>query len=34
MNILNFMWRFPDEDSYIAYLKEQREQSGVVCRHC
>lgn len=34
MNILNFMWRFPDEDSCIAYLKEQREQSGVVCRHC
>ena len=34
MNILNFMWRFPDEDSCIAYLKEQREQSGVACRHC
>ena len=27
MNILNFMQRFPDEASCIAYLKEQREQS-------
>ena len=26
MNILNFMQRFPDEASCIAYLKEQREQ--------
>lgn len=34
MNILNFMLRFPDEASCIAYLKEQREQSGVVCKHC
>lgn len=34
MNILNFMQRFPDEASCIAYLKEQREQSGVVCKHC
>lgn len=34
MNILNFTQRFPDEASCIAYLKEQREQSGVVCRHC
>lgn len=25
MNILNFMQRFPDEASCIAYLKEQRE---------
>lgn len=33
MNILNFMWGFSDEASCIAYLKEQREQSGVVCRH-
>lgn len=34
MNILNFMQRFPDEASCIAYLKEQREQSGVVCKRC
>lgn len=34
MNILNFMQRFPDEASCIAYLKEQREQSGVACKHC
>ena len=34
MNILNFTARFPDEASCIAYLKEQREQSGVVCKHC
>ncbi len=32
MNILNFMQRFPDEASCIAYLKEQREQSGIVCK--
>ena len=25
MNILNFMQRFPDEASCIAYLKEQRD---------
>lgn len=34
MNILNFMQRFPDEASCIAYLKQEREQSGVVCKHC
>lgn len=34
MNILNFMQQFPDEGSYIAYLKEQKEQSGVVCKRC
>ena len=34
MNILNFMQRFPDEASCIAYLNEQREQSGVVCKLC
>lgn len=34
MNILNFMQRFLDEASCIAYLKEQREQSGIVCKHC
>lgn len=34
MNILIFMQRFPDEASCIAYLKEQREQSGIVCKHC
>lgn len=34
MNILNFMQRFPDEASCIAYLKEEREHSGVVCKHC
>ncbi len=34
MNILNFMQRFPEEASCISYLKEQKEQSGVVCKHC
>jgi hypothetical protein len=34
MNIFNFMQRFPDEASCIACLKEQREQSGVVCKRC
>lgn len=34
VNILNFMQRFPDEASCISYLKEQREQSGVVCKRC
>lgn len=34
MNILNFMQQFPDEASCIAYLKEQREQTGVVCKRC
>lgn len=34
MNILNFMHRFPDEASCIAYLKEQREQSGIICKRC
>lgn len=33
MNILNFMQRFPDEASCIVYLREQREQSGIVCKH-
>lgn len=32
--MLDFMQRFPDEASCIAYLKEQREQSGIVCKHC
>lgn len=34
MNILNFMQRFLDEASCVTYLKEQREQSGIVCKHC
>ena len=34
MNILNFMQQFPDEASCIAYLKEQKEQSGIVCKRC
>ena len=27
------MQRFPNEASCITYLKEQREQSGIVCKH-
>lgn len=34
MNILNFTQQFPDEASCIAFLKEQRIQSGVVCKQC
>jgi hypothetical protein len=34
MNILNFMQRFLDEASCIACLKEQREQSDIVCKYC
>lgn len=30
MNLLSFMQRFPNEASCIAYLKEQRKQSGFV----
>lgn len=28
------MQQSPDEAFCIAYLKEQREQSGIVCKHC
>jgi len=34
MNILNFLQQFPDKAYCIAYLNEQREQLGVVCKRC
>ncbi|WP_270570314.1 IS1595 family transposase [Bacteroides eggerthii] len=34
MNILKFIQQFPNEASCIAYLKEQKEQSGIVCKRC
>ncbi len=34
MNILNFAVNFPDEETCLQKFKEQRDQIGVVCRHC
>ena len=34
MNILNFAIEFPDEATCLQKFKEQRDQVGVVCRHC
>lgn len=34
MKLLEFTKRFPDEESCIRHLKEQREKAGVVCSHC
>jgi hypothetical protein len=34
MNIINFINRFPDEASYIDFIKEQRSQQGIICKKC
>lgn len=34
MNILNFAVNFPNEETCLQKFKEQRDQIGVVCRHC
>jgi hypothetical protein len=34
MNLLDFNTRFPDEASCIAYLKQKREEEGIVCSNC
>jgi hypothetical protein len=34
MNILQFNVRFPEEASFIKYIREEREKTGVVCRKC
>src|SRR5690606_39207693 len=34
MSIQNFNTRFPDEDSCIAFIKEQRVRQGVICKRC
>lgn len=34
MNLLSFHKRFPDEDACRDYLKEKREEIGVVCNRC
>ena len=34
MNILNFNDRFPNENSCRVYLREKREQEGIVCKEC
>lgn len=34
MKLFEFSQRFPDEASCEAYLKEQREKSGFVCKKC
>lgn len=34
MNILNSMQQFPDEVSCVAYLKGQKEQSGIAYKRC
>lgn len=32
--ILEFLNRFPDEQSCKTHFKEQREQQGITCKHC
>jgi hypothetical protein len=34
MNLFDFNKRFPDEASCAAYLKEKREEEGIVCLKC
>ena len=34
MNLLDLNSRFPDEASCVAYLKEKREEEGIVCENC
>ena len=34
MNILNSMQQFQDEVSCVAYLKGQKEQSGIAYKRC
>ena len=34
MNLLSFYKKFPDENACIKHLKEQREQTGIVCSKC
>lgn len=34
MNLFEFNKRFPDEESCAVYLKEKREQEGIVCSNC
>lgn len=34
MNLFDFNNRFPDEASCAAYLKEKREEEGIVCTKC
>jgi hypothetical protein len=34
MNIINFIYRFPDEASCIDFIKEQRSQQGIICEKC
>lgn len=34
MDILEFVEKFPDEESCRTHLKEQREKEGVICKNC
>lgn len=34
MNLIELNKRFPDENSCIAYLRQKREEEGVVCERC
>jgi hypothetical protein len=34
MNLLDLNTRFPDEASCVAYLKQKREEEGIVCEKC
>jgi hypothetical protein len=34
MNLLDLNNRFPDEASCVAYLREKREQEGIICDKC
>lgn len=34
MNLFDFNKRFPDEEACVKYLKEKREEEGIVCLKC
>ncbi len=34
MTILEFLRKFPDNDSCKLHFRLQREQQGVICKHC
>jgi len=34
MNLFDFSNRFPDEAACVKYLKEKREEEGIICAKC
>lgn len=34
MNIINFSSHFPDDDSCIEFIKNQRIRQGIICKRC